>query len=197
MNRQQGIALPVALILFVVMMIGALYLARSSTSSALVVSNLAYQKTLSRAADLGLLRGNDLLSQRHQGGPLLKASLDNDIAGQGYVAAFPNSPPGVPTFTPLDAQFWVGSVTVNDIQGSGFNVEYVIHRLCSLKQPFAFGGNQCVISHPTVSTPGGLDADPIPPPADPPLIHYLITSRVVNSQRGSSVTNQMVVMLGA
>jgi hypothetical protein len=56
-RKARGVALPVMLIMLAVMLIGSLYLLRSSTSSTLAATNLAYDSSLSRAADGGLMTG--------------------------------------------------------------------------------------------------------------------------------------------
>jgi Tfp pilus assembly protein PilX len=52
--RQRGVALPVMLIMLAVMMLSSIYLLRSTNSSTMTTSNLAYDSSLAKAADLGL-----------------------------------------------------------------------------------------------------------------------------------------------
>src|SRR5471032_927223 len=53
-TRQRGIALPIMLIMLTVMLVSSIYLLKSSTSTTLTTSNLAYDASLSKAADLGV-----------------------------------------------------------------------------------------------------------------------------------------------
>lgn len=198
MNKQKGIALPVALIMFVVMAVGAIYLARSASSASVMVGNLSYQRSLSRTSDLGLLTGYDWLVATHADAALV-AQLNGDVAAQGYVASFSYADPQV---TPADAAFWVGSRTVTNIGGTGDDVEYIVHRLCSLKQAFSAAGNRCITSSfeaagagTTVNTSLGTSNEEAM--VTVPLIHYLITARVINTRKNTSVVNQMTVMMGA
>jgi hypothetical protein len=199
MKKQDGIALPVALILFVVMLMGALYVARSSNSAAMMVSNLAYQRSLSRTSDLGLLSAYDWLTATHAV-PANANQLNGDVSAQGYVASFSFA---VPQLTPADAAFWTGSRTITNIDGNGNDVQYVIHRMCSLKLAFSAGGNRCVTSSFQPAAAGG-----VAPGASlgvgneevinsVPLLHYLVTARVVNARKGATVINQLNVMMGA
>jgi hypothetical protein len=56
LTYQRGIALPIMLIMLAVMMVSSIYLLKSSTSSTLTTSNLAYEAALTKAADAGLHR---------------------------------------------------------------------------------------------------------------------------------------------
>jgi uncharacterized protein YpmB len=53
---QRGIALPIMLIMLAVMMVSSIYLLKSSTSTTLTTSNLAYEAALTKAADLACIR---------------------------------------------------------------------------------------------------------------------------------------------
>jgi hypothetical protein len=196
MKKQDGLALPVTLTLFLVIVLGALYLARSSFNASLAAGNMAYQRVLSRAADLGLFAANDWLGSTHES---TKSLLDADQSAQGYVASYAFASPPI---TPEDSAFWAGSVTVNNIDGNGTNVQYVTYRMCSLKSSFYTTGNNCVTSSPNTASQAGatvgasLDLATGQSFNDMPLIHYLITARVTNGGRGTTVTNQLVVMMG-
>jgi Tfp pilus assembly protein PilX len=201
MNKQKGVALPIALILFVVMLIGGLYLARSSATASLMAGNLAYQRSLSRAADAGLLAATGWLGSTHEGAAAVKATLDSDQFAKGYVSSFPI---GTPQITPADSAFWNHSITVNNVDGNSTNVEYIIYRLCSRSTlPATDTANSCVTTPYTSSSTGGaaigssLDNASGQNIDGLPLVHYLITARVSNGLRGVSVINQLVVMMGA
>jgi hypothetical protein len=196
-NKQKGIALPIALIMFVVMLIGGIYLARSAATASLTVGNMAYQRNLRRTADIGMLRAYDWLGATHA--PATKIALEGDVTAQGYVAAFSFADPQL---GPGDAAFWNGSRTISDVDGGGTDVEVVIHRLCSLKVAFSAAGNHCVTSSMETTGSGAaqegtnLDVGSGEPIASLPQIHYLITSRVINARRGATAVNQLVVMMG-
>lgn len=189
-RRQRGIALPIMLIMLTVMMVSSIYLLRSSTSTTLTTSNLAYESAQSRAADAGLHAGFTYLRNADQL-PL----LNNQIA-QGYVATMPA---GWTVSTPA---FWQGSLMM-PVDRFGNRVEYVIHRLCDFPGRYDNlnnSGRGCRTSAPRPQPPGlvplgmslirgkGL-------PDSAPQIHYLVTARVFGP-RGGNVVTQTVVMRG-
>jgi hypothetical protein len=187
--REQGAALPVMLIILAVMLIGSVYLLKSSHSTALATGNLAYDATLNRAADLGLHQGFQWLSATAAAN---KASLEADDLDDGYHASLSTK------VTPRDADFWDNAKTVTDADGN--TVEYVVHRLCARDGRYD-KDNRCV---QTSSVRGSLGnavalgeslASDAPSYDGAPQLHYVIASRI-NGARGSSVINQMIVLIG-
>lgn len=188
-RRQRGVALPVMLIMLVVMLVTSIYLLRSSNSTTLAVSNLAYDASLSRAADFGLYAGLEYLNS--------KAGVDkqsfNTSSAKGYVATM------VPNVPPSDPAFWAGSTTVEDEEKN--RIEYVIHRMCANTGAYNVNNNRCVTSVPSKSPPGnslGQGESLVRDTADydePARLHYMITARIVGP-RGGNAVNQMVVAIG-
>lgn len=189
--RQQGVALPVMLIMMVIMLLTGVYLLRSSNSTTLSASNLAYDATLSRAVDLGLHTGFQWL---HDTAKADRAKLDADDADQGYNASLDTA------LTPRSSAFWNGSVEVTDDDGN--KIEYVIHRLCKSAGVYTKKDNSCVQTASntvklgsTVAIGESLASD-APAYASSPQLHYVITARL-DGVRGGNVINQMVVLIGA
>lgn len=190
-DKQQGLALPVMLIMLVFMLTSSIYLFKSSHSAALTTSNLAYDDAMSRAADLGVLSGFQWLSET---AATNKAALTTDDPAQGYHATFDT------TMSVSAPEFWAGSRTVPDAMGN--RVEFVVHRLCSLPAPYDALGNSCVQTAAntsnlgnTVAVGASLAAD-TPAYAGTPQLHYVITARIFGT-RGGNVVNQTVVLIGA
>lgn len=190
-QRQQGVALPIMLIMMLIMLITGVYLLRSSNSATLIASNLAYDATLSRAVDLGLHRGFQWLSTTSNDN---KAALDGDIADDGYRASLD------PSVSTRDAAYWQGSVEFEDAEGN--QIRYVIHRMCLLAERWDEEDNQCVQTASnsarlgnTAAIGDSLAAD-APAMASSPQLHYVITARL-DGVRGGNVINQMVVLVGA
>ena len=191
--RQRGVALPVVLIILTVLLIGSSYLLRSSNSATMMASNLSYQSTLSKAADLGLMTGFQWLSSTAINN---KQALNLSSGASGYVANFDT------TSGPNDPDFWTGSATVTDGANS---IEYVVHRMCSLTGAFdAIGppANRCMQTAANTSTmnnsvaAGTSLATDTQQLASSPQLHYVITSRIFGPH-GGNVVNQMVVLIGA
>jgi hypothetical protein len=195
LRREQGVALPVMLIILAVMLVGSIYLLRNTHSTTLTTGNLAYDATLSKEADLGLHTGFEWLRSTSAGN---KVALNQSNATQGYVAHFDT------TQTPRDAPgsgFWEGGKTVAGPEANT-QIEYVIHRLCALDGAYTGSANRCVQSAGDKSANGGQTQFGESPATDTsdydalPLLHYVITARI-SGPRGASVTNQMIVLIGA
>jgi hypothetical protein len=194
-GRQRGIALPVMLIILAVLLVGSIYLLRNTHSSTIITGNLAYDATLSRQADRGLHLGFDWLRSTSAAN---KAALNVSNPAQGYVARLDT------TQTPRDAEgagFWAGSTIITDTANKT-RTEYVIHRLCALEGPYDGSTNHCV---QTTTNTGKLGnkvpfgqstASDTSDYAGSPLLHYVITARI-SGPRGTSVTNQLIVQIGA
>jgi len=184
---QAGIALPVMLIMLAVMLVSSIYLLRSSNSVTLATSTLAYESSLSKAADLGIHTGFQWLRTLPN-----RNVLWNDDVANGYVATLAaGADQGVD-----NPAFWNGSVKIND--GAGNQVEYVIHRLCMLPGPFSAPNNCTTMSaksqvQSTVPIGTSLSTSSQVYQGKPQL-HYVITSRIAGAR--GNVMNQAVVMMG-
>ena len=193
---QTGIALPVMLIMLTVMLISSIYLLKSSTSTTQATANLAYDSALSRAADFGILAGSQWLSDNAVS-VTSKQVLTDDVPAHGYVAHYDTS------WSASSAGFWQGSVTVADTAGN--RIEYVIHRLCTLKGAY---DQQLPVVNPcmqTLSNTNGFHnpvalgeslASDSAAMGNLPQLHYVVTARIFGA-RGGNVVNQAVVMIGA
>ncbi|WP_432378397.1 pilus assembly PilX family protein [Duganella sp. P38] len=186
-TSQRGIALPIMLIMLAVMMVSSIYLLKSSTSTTLTTSNLAYDAAMTKAADAGLHAGFTYLRNL-----ATKADLLADQPAAGYVATLS------PAWTASTPNFWLGSVTL-PADADGNRVEYVIHRLCDF--PGAYDtNNKCQTSAPRTGATGPralgetlrVDA---PNLATAPQLHYVVTARVFGP-RGGHVVTQAVIMKG-
>ena len=188
-GRQQGLALPVMLMMLLVLMISSVYLFKSSNSAALTTGNLVYKDQMSRAADLGLVTAFQWLSTT---AVTNKRLLNTDSHADGYLATFDT------TQSTSSAEFWTGSQTIVD--PSGNKIEYVIHRMCALPVPYDTAGNSCMqtAAPSTLNSPVAIGASlaaNTPSYAGSPQLHYVITARIFGT-RGGNVVNQMVVVVG-
>ncbi|MET3131931.1 hypothetical protein AAKU55_002199 [Oxalobacteraceae bacterium GrIS 1.11] len=188
--RQRGIALPIMLIMLAVMLVSGVYLLRSSNSSTMLASNLAYDTALTRAVDLGMLTSFQWLSDT---GKFNKPLLDNNNPVTGYVSNYN------PAQAVSSTAFWAGSRVVND---GANNIEVVIHRMCANIGPYNIALNTCMLTahnnSATVAKPASgtsLSSDGVKL-APMPEIHYIVTARIFGA-RGGNVVSQTVVMIGA
>jgi len=196
-RRQQGVALPVMLMILAVMLVGAIYVFRASNSTTLAATNLANDAAYSRVTDLGLHTAFEWLSATADSD---KAALNADDAAHGYKATLDT------TQNVASGGFWDGSatVTVTDASNHAVTIEYVIHRMCALPGAYDSGAplNTCMQTPANTATLNNqvalgdsLAAD-TPSFAGSPQLHYVITARL-RAARGGNVINQMVVMIGA
>jgi len=187
-KQQGGLALPVMLIILAVMLISSIYLLKSSNSTTLTASNLAYDSAQSRAVDAGLHAGFKWLSDTANGN---KALLNQDSPQNGYLATLDT------TQTARSDAFWDGKKTVVH---QGQSIEYVVHRLCLLTGAYDTAGNACVQT--ADANAGGAHigvgdslASDSPQFAETPKVHYVVTARL-SGTRGGNVMNQLVVLIG-
>lgn len=187
--NQRGIALPVMLIMMLVMLITGIYLLKSTNSTTLTAANLAYDASLSRAADLGLHEGFEWLKTTAATNKIL---LDADATDAGYFAT------RSPELNSRDDDFWADAMAVD---GPGdTSVEYVIHRMCAFQRAYD-DDNFCVqtaANTAILGTPVAIGeslASDAPSYASSPQLHYVITARIKGA-RGGTVVNQMVVLIG-
>jgi len=187
-KNQGGLALPVMLIILAVMLVSSIYLLKSSNSTTLTASNLAYDSAQSRAVDAGLHEGFKWLSNTAGGN---KALLNEDSPNNGYLATLDT------TQTARSDAFWTGKKTVVH---EGQRIEVVVHRLCLLTGAFDAVGNACVqtadpnAGSANIGVGDSLAAD-APQFAETPKVHYVVTARL-SGARGGNVVNQMVVLIG-
>lgn len=193
-RRQQGVALPVMLIMLVVMMVGSIYLLKSSNSSTISAANMAYDDSLAKAADLGLHAGFQYLKTRSQ---LDKGLMDSDDKGNGYLSSY-NPNQGVD-----DAAFWQSAVAIPASAGMPFTIKYVMHRACLMPNArYDVAGNACMQTSANplqTGSPLALGASMAINTStytSAPQIHYIITARIYGP-RGGYVVNQMVVLIDA
>lgn len=186
----RGVALPVMLVMLTVILLSSVYLLKASTSSTLMTSNLAYDASLSRAVDLGLLTGFQWLKTTAAGN---KPGLDASDPDNGYVATYDT------TQSTASSGFWTGSKTLDE---GGNRIEYVIHRMCAFSGAYNKPLNSCMQTAPktwginnAVALGDSLASDSVNV-AGAPQVHYIVTARIFGV-RGGNVVNQVVVMIGA
>jgi Tfp pilus assembly protein PilX len=192
--RAAGMALPVMLIILVVMMVTGIYMLRATHSSELTTGNLAYNATMSRAADYGLHVGYQYLSSTAAGN---KVALNASDKASGYEAKLDT------TLSVRDSAFWANVRTVTDADNN--QVDYVIHRMCAFEGAYGQSVNQvansCMLTSANTSQIGNTVplgtslAVNAPQFADAPQVHYVITARI-HGARGGNVVNQMIVLIG-
>jgi len=190
-RRQQGVALPVMMIVLVIMLISGAYLLKSSNAVTMTTSNLAYESSLNKANDLALLTASEWLGATWTNN---RSALDVDNSAQGYVANLDT------TQTVNSANFWIGKATVTTPDGKN-TIEYVIHRMCLLPGNWNSSTNKCMQTTANTYSPGTSVAlgtslsSNTSNLAGAPQLHYVITARIFGP-RGGNVISQAAILMG-
>ena len=189
-TRQRGIALPIMLIMLTVMLVSSIYLLKSSTSTTLTTANLAYDASLSKAADLGLhtafayLRAipNASLLENNQAGQGLRRHADADLDRQQ------RRPSGrARSSLPADPGRQPGRVRDPPAMRLRRRVQRARQPL-----PADLGTAEFQDGCRRTASSGRSDS---PNYLDQPQLHYVVTARIVGA-RGGNVITQAVVMKG-
>lgn len=173
MKKQKGFVLLIALIMMIVMTLGALALVRSLNSATLIAGNLGFRTAALNSADIGLENAVNWLTNNI-------ALLSDDVAAQGYYSA------GI-AFVPAPGQtwdnYWNTALSVQAIalpqDAMGNIASYVIHRMCTIPGN-AGGGNPCSFAPIALSNIGEQPGKELynPDLNPPPQVYYRITARV-------------------
>jgi Tfp pilus assembly protein PilX len=193
-SGQRGIVLIFALIVLVIMMIGAVAITRSISGSQLTVGNLGFKRDLANQGEQALQKAMDAV--RDSGALASPDVRTNDLKAANYKATMlPTNPQGVPLALLSKSAFDAVGVASNDIavgDGSGVTIRYVIDRMATTTG--ICGPSTCMMANQTVfgggssewinsGTNSGNASDP-QPSAVPQQAVYRLTVRV-NGPRGT------------
>lgn len=129
---QQGVILPITLIVLVAMTLAGIALMRSVDTSSVIAGNLAFKQSATASADMGIEAAIDWLRLNYQ-------NLDNDRESEGYYAtrqdALDMTGNSAESKGKLD---WKDSDSVMTLpaDAAGNVVAYVIHRMCDTAGAF-------------------------------------------------------------
>jgi Tfp pilus assembly protein PilX len=132
-SRQRGVVLIFALIVLLILTIGAVALMRSMNSSLVSAGNLAFRRDLINQGEQAVA---NVMAEFQVGGILATSGVtDSDLISANYVSTtLPTNPQGVPNALLNDTTFATVGQASNDITGATADVaiRYVIDRLCSI-----------------------------------------------------------------
>ena len=187
---QRGVVLLVALIVLLLMGLGATALVRSVDTSNVVVGTLAFRQASFMAADLGIeAAAAALFADSNKGAPML-VDPRADAASQNYYATHANAAGwdnayGVPLplQTPSDAR----ALALQFDDGAGNTITYMIERLCNADAPVipadrSAAPSWCNMTESPAAAP--TSGGPPLPASHEPL--YRVTVRVDGPQRAIS-----------
>jgi hypothetical protein len=116
-RRQQGVVLFIALIVLVAMALAGIAMLRAMGAGIIIAGNLAFKQNATSVGDLGIESARAWLIAQSS------ATLQTDV-GPGYYSSWGQ------TFDPSAPSSWSSSTVVDDGSTTGYEVRYVIHRLC-------------------------------------------------------------------
>jgi type IV pilus assembly protein PilX len=173
--RQQGVVLIFALIVLLILAIGAVALLRSVNSSLLSAGNLAFHRDLVNQGEQAV---SVVMTEFKTGGPPLSgAPTTNDFPAANYKSTvLPTNAQGVPLVLLDDTAFLGVGSAANDIvptANSQVTIRYVIDRLCT--NTGTAGSANCVQS---TGLPTGGTANRNTAVAPPSATVYRVSVRV-------------------
>jgi type IV pilus assembly protein PilX len=133
--RQRGVVLIFALIVLLILTIGAVALMRSMHSSLFAAGNLAFRRDLTNQGEQAVA---NVMAEFQPGGILSTSGVtDSDLISANYKSfTLPtdSNPQGVPNALLNDTTFLTVGQVANDITGAtpDVTIRYVIHRLCNV-----------------------------------------------------------------
>jgi Tfp pilus assembly protein PilX len=166
----------IALIVLVAMSLAGVALFRSVGTGVLIAGNIALQRAAVTSSDLGIESGRAWLMLQNQ------TTLTSDQTGRYYSSWDQSFDPS--TFN------WTSNSTLVSTDGAGFEIRYVIHRLCSVANASHNATNQsCIslkVSSGTSSRTGGSYG--VFPLGGNSYIYFRITSRALGPKNTVSYT---------
>ena len=182
LHRQQGVVLFISLIVLVAMTLAGIALIRSVDTTNLIAGNLAFRQGATLAADSGVEAARNWLITQNT------ASLSSDSTGNGYYSFAM----AVPAWGQYDWQN-LSIALPGGPDAAGNQVNYVVHRLCSLTGSPTGAGNNCL----TTTTLGGGGSGKgvgIKTVAGVAVYYYRVTSRVIGPRNTVSYVQTLITV---
>jgi type IV pilus assembly protein PilX len=129
--RQQGVVLIFALLVLLILAIGAVAVLRSVDSSLLSSGNLAFHRDLVNQAEQAV---STVMTEFKTNGPPLNGATTADLQAANYVStALPTNAQGVPLVLLDNTAFAAVGAAANIIPGAtpDVTIRYIIDRLCT------------------------------------------------------------------
>lgn len=179
-RRQQGVVLFISLIVLVAMSLAGVALWRSIGTGVLIAGNIAIQRGAVTSSDIGIESARTWLMAQ-------TPTILNNTQASGYVSNWDN------TFDPVTFN-WSSQGTTVGTDAAGFEVRYVVHRLCSLANSGHNAPNQQCL---TISVAGGSSSRSggsygVLPLTGTTYIYYRITSRAMGPRNTVSYTQSIM-----
>jgi Tfp pilus assembly protein PilX len=181
-RAQRGVVMLVALLAMVIMLVGAVALMRSFTTSMNITGNAAIKRDLANQAERAMAVAVQLLDA---GALATEAAREASSTATNYSAAMlATNAQGIPLALLNDTAFAAVGLGSNDIvvNEQGVRVRWVLDRLCTGGgSQVALGAAGCTVG-PTPDARGGSASDPIVATQQPQVL-YRVSIRVDGPRR--------------
>ncbi len=194
-RRQHGVVLFIALIVLVVMTLGAIALIRSMDTTNLAVGNLAFRQASILPANMAVeTAAAALFADANRGGPMV-ADVKADDPTQNYYATYRynaagwDNKSGVPQ--PLQTKAAARALNVQLADDAGNSITYVIERMCADGKGAGAANLTWCDMMPPKQAPGTTVNDPELIQL-PPTPFYRVTVRVDGPKNTTSFVQAML-----
>lgn len=170
-GKQRGVVLLIALIALVALTLAGIALVRSVDTGNVIAGNLAFKQAALQVSDTGTEAALTALTT------ITTTSLDADIPGQYFATIQPVDANGVPTTIN-----WTTVPVATPV--SGYNVQYVIDRLCQGPTPVTDIQGKCFADAPLG---GGSKQANAPVTTSASAVYYRVTVRVTGPRNTVSM----------
>ena len=195
--KQGGAVLLVAIVVLVVMTLGALALVRSVDTTNLIAGNLAFQKSAATSADAGIEAAIAWLEACKAGtGGCAVNTLNGYDPSNGYTpdgAAIGHSPQPGTSWDSFWATLSSDSIRSLSTDSAGNKPSYIIDRMCA--NPGAENGEGFCMASPLLSpTLKNQEEGMVPGLSGFSMVYYRITVRVAGPRNTVSYVQAMVAI---
>ena len=169
-QKQNGVVLFISLIVLVVMTLAGIAMMRQVSTGIVIAGNLSFKSNATSVGDLGIEAARGWLVSQGS------ATLQVDAGGSGYYSSWDTS------FDPTTYSWGTSnSFQVTSDDGTGNQVQYVIHRLCNTAGLAVNDPNQQCVTIGSTGSGGskGGGAYGVLPLSNTVQPYFRITSRIV------------------
>jgi Tfp pilus assembly protein PilX len=192
-RRERGVVLMIALIVLVALTLAGLSMVRSVDTGSTIAGNFAFRQAALSAADSGVEAAFGVLNGS-AGNGLVQSAPDNLVANKYYPVMQATDANGIPTgitwssaYTLSDVPAGVTAVTVP----TGYDVRFVIERMCTGAYPVTDVAGKCV-NERTTDASGGSVGIGRPRFTGATKTNYRVTVRVEGPRNTVSVAQAIV-----
>jgi Tfp pilus assembly protein PilX len=192
-RRERGVVLMIALIVLVALTLAGLSMVRTVDTGSTIAGNFAFRQAALSAADSGVEAAFGVLNGS-AGNGVVQSAPDNLVANKYYPVMQATDANGIPTgitwssaYTLSDVPAGVTAVTVP----TGYDVRFVIERMCAGAYPVTDVAGKCV-NERTTDASGGSVGIGRPRFTGATKTNYRVTVRVEGPRNTVSVAQAIV-----